>query len=76
MPSYSIPMPSDAPPQATPNRPSRAQRIAVAGFLFAFGLTLLTVLLTGLATKRHSDELAHAPPQAASGAVPEPAGDR
>lgn len=68
-------MPSDATPQATRNRPSRAQRIAVAGFLFAFGLTLLTVLLTGLATKRHSDGPAHPPASAASGAAPERPGD-
>jgi hypothetical protein len=29
-------------------RPTRAQRIVAAGFLGAFGLTILTVLLTGL----------------------------
>jgi hypothetical protein len=29
-------------------RPTRAQRIVAAGFLSAFGLTMLTVLLTGL----------------------------
>ena len=41
----------DANPPATRKTPSRAQRIVVLGFLFAFGLTLLTVLLTGLATR-------------------------
>ena len=44
-------MPSDATQPPTPKRPSRAQRIMVLGFLFAFALTILTVLLTGLATK-------------------------
>lgn len=29
-------------------RPTRAQRLAAAGFLGAFGLTIVTVLLTGL----------------------------
>jgi hypothetical protein len=29
-------------------RPTRAQRLVAAGFLGAFGLTILTVLLTGL----------------------------
>jgi len=29
-----------------PPRPSRAQRLAVAGFLLAFGLTILTLLFT------------------------------
>jgi hypothetical protein len=59
-------MPSDATQPATPKRPSRAQRIAVLGFLFAFGLTILTVLLTGLATRSH--DRADAP----GAAAPEP----
>jgi hypothetical protein len=29
-----------------PPRPTRAQRLAVAGFLIAFGLTILTLLFT------------------------------
>jgi len=33
---------------AKPPPPTRAQRLAAAGFLGAFGLTILTVLLTGL----------------------------
>jgi hypothetical protein len=37
--------PDDA---AKPPPPTRAQRLAAAGFLGAFGLTILTVLLTGL----------------------------
>ena len=37
------------PSEATkPPPPTRAQRLAAAGFLGAFGLTILTVLLTGL----------------------------
>ena len=36
------------------SRPSRAQRIVAAGFLGAFGLTILTVLLTGLAVRSHT----------------------
>jgi hypothetical protein len=32
-------------------RPTRAQRIVAAGFLGAFGLTIITVLLTGLAVR-------------------------
>lgn len=59
-------MPSDATQPDTPKRPSRAQRIAVLGFLFAFGLTILTVLLTGLATRSH--ERAGAP----AATAPEP----
>jgi hypothetical protein len=43
-----------------PPRPTRAQRLAVAGFLAAFGLTIITVLLTGyfvrLAASRHRPE--------------------
>jgi len=35
------------------------------GFLFAFGLTILTVLLTGLATRSHERH-------AAAAAAPEP----
>jgi len=46
-------MPSDSTPPATPKRPSRAQRIAVLGFFFALGLTLLTVILTSLSTRRY-----------------------
>jgi hypothetical protein len=34
--------------RASRPRPTRAQRIVAAGFLGAFGLTVLTVLLTGL----------------------------
>src|SRR5262252_3059461 len=34
--------------EAKPPPPTRAQRIAAFGFLGAFGLTILTVLLTGL----------------------------
>ncbi|HEX5046579.1 MAG TPA: hypothetical protein VFX89_05615 [Gammaproteobacteria bacterium] len=59
-------MPSDPTQPAAPKQPSRAQRIAVLGFLFAFGLTILTVLLTGLATRYH--ERASAP----AAAAPEP----
>jgi hypothetical protein len=33
---------------AKPPRPTRGQRLAAAAFLGAFGLTILTVLLTGL----------------------------
>ena len=33
---------------AKPPPPTRAQRLAAAGFLGAFGLTILTILLTGL----------------------------
>jgi hypothetical protein len=33
---------------AKPPPPTRGQRLAAAGFLGAFGLTILTVLLTGL----------------------------
>jgi hypothetical protein len=36
--------PDSAVPQ--PPRPTRAQRLAVAGFLIAFGLTILTLLFT------------------------------
>jgi hypothetical protein len=68
-------MSSDATPQATPKqRPSRAQRLAVAGFLAAFGLTMLTVLLTGLAVKaRRSHGPEGSPP--AAGAAAEHARD-
>jgi hypothetical protein len=33
---------------ATPERPTRAQRLSAYAFLFAFGATILTVILTGL----------------------------
>lgn len=44
-------------------RPTRAQRITAAGFLGAFGLTIVTVLLTGLSVRspRSSED---APPPA------------
>jgi hypothetical protein len=61
-------MSSDA-PQPTPARPSGAQRLAVAAFLLAFGLTILTVILTGLAVKAPRS---HEPAPAAAGAAPEP----
>jgi hypothetical protein len=35
-------------PEAKPPPPTRGQRLAAFGFLGAFGLTILTVLLTGL----------------------------
>ena len=50
---------------ASPERPqpTRAQRITAAAFLGAFGLTIVTVLLTGLAVRSpHSG--ADAPPPA------------
>ena len=62
-------MSSDATPPATPNRRTRAQRLAVVGFFVALGLTMLTVLLTAVNTRR-SHEPEGSPP-AASGAAPE-----
>jgi hypothetical protein len=48
-----------------PPRPTRAQRIVAAAFLGAFGLTMLTVLLTGLAVRApRSPTGADAPPPA------------
>jgi hypothetical protein len=48
-------------------RPTRAQRIVAAAFLGAFGLTMLTVLLTGLAVRApRSRTGAYAPPPAAA----------
>ena len=44
-------------------RPTRAQRITAAGFLGAFGLTIVTVLLTGLSV-RSPRSGADAPPPA------------
>jgi hypothetical protein len=38
----------------TPRSSRRAQRIVAAGFLGAFGLTIVTVLLTGLAVRSHT----------------------
>ena len=65
--------------------PTRAQRLAAAGFLGAFGLTILTVLLTGLKVgapaTRHllqpapvvTSSSAPAPAEASSAASPAPA---
>ena len=65
--------------------PTRAQRLAAAGFLGAFGLTILTVLLTGLKVgapaTRHllqpapvvAGSSAPAPAEASSAASPAPA---
>jgi hypothetical protein len=42
-------MSADQPNERTEKlRPTRAQRIVAAGFLAAFALTIITVLLTGL----------------------------
>jgi hypothetical protein len=56
-------------------RPTRAQRLVAAAFLAAFGLTIITVLLTGLWVRspgaRHAAERATpfaAPPRPAAGA--------
>ena len=54
-------------------KPTRAQRIVAAGFLAAFGLTIITVLLTGLwvrAPRSHTGAEAPAPAAGQS----EPAG--
>jgi hypothetical protein len=45
-------------------RPTRAQRIVAAGFLGAFGLTIITVLLTGLWVRSPTRRGAEAPPAA------------
>jgi hypothetical protein len=59
-----------------PPRPTRAQRLAAFGFLGAFGLTILTVLLTGLrvGAPAAGHVLHPAPPAAASGASSTQAG--
>ena len=62
-----------APDKAKPPPPTRAQRLAAFGFLGAFALTILTVLLTGLKVgapaARHV--LLPVPPAAETG-VPSP----
>jgi hypothetical protein len=45
-------------------RPTRAQRIVAAGFLGAFSLTIITVLLTGLWVRSPTRRGAEAPPAA------------
>ncbi len=56
-------------------RPTRAQRIVAAAFLGAFGLTMLTVLLTGLAVRApRSGTNPYAPPPAAAAERVEPLG--
>jgi predicted lipid-binding transport protein (Tim44 family) len=51
-----------------PPRPTRAQRLVAAGFLGAFGLTIITVLLTGLEVG--SPGTRRAPEPAPAGAAP------
>jgi hypothetical protein len=48
--------PTDPSPAAAPQRPkpTRAQRVVAFTFLGAFGLTMLTVLMTGLAVRSPS----------------------
>jgi len=59
--------------EAKPPPPTRAQRLAAFGFLGAFGLTILTVLLTGLSVGAPSARhvLQPAPP-GADGRSPSP----
>jgi len=54
--------------------PTRAQRLAAAGFLGAFGLTILTVLLTGLKVGAPAARHVFQPaPVAAGASAPAPA---
>jgi hypothetical protein len=59
-------------------RPTRAQRLVAMGFLGAFGLTILTVLLTGLWVRspkaRHEEPPAVATPQAERPLAPDRTG--
>ena len=74
---------SDQPAQKAPDTdkpppPTRAQRLAAFGFLGAFGLTILTVLLTGLrvGAPAAGHVLHPAPPAAETTAPSERAGER
>ena len=58
-------LPTDA--EAQPPRASRAQRVVLAGFLFAFGLTILTLLLTAYYSRlAHREDAATPAPDAAT----------
>jgi hypothetical protein len=57
---------ADKPSTPEPFRPTRAQRIVAAGFLFAFALTIITVLLTGLWVRSPSRRGALEEPPAAT----------
>jgi len=51
-------------------RPTRGQRIVAAGFLGAFALTILTVLLTGLWVRSPGAHRGSGPPPAAADQAP------
>ena len=56
-----------------PPPPTRAQRLAAFGFLGAFGLTILTVLLTGLSVGAPSARhVLHSAPPVAETGLPSP----
>jgi hypothetical protein len=50
--------------------PTRAQRLVAAGFLGAFGLTMLTVLLTGLFVRAPRTRAGAEPPPSAAAVEP------
>jgi hypothetical protein len=66
--------PSRAARQSAPDRAGRRRaRLVAAGFLFAFALSIVTVVLTGLWVRSPARRTAVPPPQPTSQAVVEPA---